>query len=127
MIFSSAEMTRSTSTFKTCIFYSIRRNSTKLPSAFIVSKYYFCNFYLITFTSLIACIYICSPYMYILLCRKKVMKCMKGGPFDIGFVDPNRVHEQVVKNKTGQTEDFLLRSLLRQQTKREILLPYNFS
>lgn len=65
--------------------------------------------------------------MYILLCRKKVMECMKGGPFDIGFVDPNRVHEEVVRDKPGQTEDYLLKSLLRQQTKREILLPYNFS
>ena len=55
------------------------------------------------------------------------MECMKGGPFHIGFVDPNRVHEQVVKLKPEQTEDFLLTSLLRQQTKREILLPYNFS
>ena len=64
--------------------------------------------------------------MYILLCRKKVMECMKGGPFDIGFVDPNRVHEEVVRTKPGQTEDLLLRSLLRQQTKREILFPYNF-
>ena len=65
--------------------------------------------------------------MYILLCRKNVMECMKGGPFDIGFVDPNRVHEGVVQHKPGQTEDFLQTSLLRQQTKREILFPYNFS
>jgi hypothetical protein len=55
------------------------------------------------------------------------MECMKGGPFDIGFVDPNRVHEEVVRTRPGQTEDYLLKSLLRQQTKREILLPYNFS
>src|SRR3954469_3108782 len=127
MKFSCAETTRSTSIFKTCIFYSIRRNSTNLPSSFIVCKYYFCNLYLISFTSLIAYICICSPYMYILLCRKKVMECTKGGPFDIGFVDPNRVHEEVVRTKPGQTEDYLLKSLLRQQAKREILLPYNFS
>src|SRR4051812_10553034 len=118
MRFSCAETTRSPSTFKTCIFYSIKRNSTKLPSAFIVCKYYFSNFYLISFNSLIACIYMLTIYMYILLCRKKVMEYMKGGPFDIGFVDPNRVHEQVVNHKPGQTEDFLLWSLLRQQTKR---------
>ena len=55
------------------------------------------------------------------------MECMKGGHFDIGFVDPNRVHEEVVRTKPGQTEYYLLRSLLRQQTKMEILLPYNFS
>ena len=61
--------------------------------------------------------------MYILLCRKKVMEYIKGGPFDIGFVDPNRVHEEVVETKPGQIEHFLIRSLLRQQTKREILLP----
>ena len=65
--------------------------------------------------------------MYILLCRKKVTECMKGGSFDIGFVDPNRVYEEVVRTKPRQTEDLLLRSLLRQQTKREILLTYNFS
>src|SRR4051812_3901165 len=58
-------------------------------------------------------VYICSPYMYILLCRKKVMECMKGGPFDIGFIDPNRVHEQGVRDKPGQTEDYLLKSLPR--------------
>src|SRR3954466_13819995 len=128
MIFSCAETTRSPSTFKTCILYSIRRNSIKLPSAFIVCKYYFFNFYLISFNSLIACIYMLTIYfIYILLCRKKVMECMKGDPFDIWFVDPNRVHEQVVRDKPGQTEDFLLRSLLRQQTKREIILPYNLS
>ena len=65
-------------------------------------------------------------YVYTIM-QEKVMECMKGGPFDIGFVDPNRVHEEVVRTKPGQIEDLLLRSLLRQQTKREILLPYNFS
>ena len=35
------------------------------------------------------------------------MECRKGGPFDIGFVDPNRVHEEVVRTKPGQTEDFI--------------------
>ena len=40
--------------------------------------------------------------MYILLCKKKVMECMKRGPFDIGFIDPNRVHEEVVKPNPGK-------------------------
>ena len=65
-------------------------------------------------------------YVYTIM-YEKVMECMKGGPFDIWFVDLNRVHEEVVRDKPGQTEDYLLKSLLRQQTKREILLPYNFS
>src|SRR3954468_5150249 len=126
MRFSCAETKRSPSAFKTCIFYSIRRNSTKLPSAFIVCKYYFCNFYLISFNSLIACIYMLTIYVYTIM-QEKGYGMHERRPFDIGFVDPNRVHEQVVKHRLGKTEDFLLRSLLRQQTKREILLPYNFS
>ena len=64
--------------------------------------------------------------MYILLRRKKVIECGKGGVYDIGFVDPNRVHCKSVLDKPGDTEDLLVKSLLRQQTKREILLPYNF-
>jgi hypothetical protein len=55
------------------------------------------------------------------------MECSKGGVYDIGFVDPNRLHCVSVEKKPGEAEDFLLRSLLRQQTKREILVPYSFS
>ena len=65
--------------------------------------------------------------MYILLYKKKFMECSKGGVYDIGFVYPNRLHCVSVEDKPGEAEDFLLRSLLRQQTKREILVPYNFS
>lgn len=65
--------------------------------------------------------------MYILLCRKKVMECMKGGPFDIGFVDPNRVHEEVVRTKTRANRIFLAKVFTEKTNQKEILLPYNFS
>ena len=63
---------------------------------------------------------------HILLRRKKVIECGKGGVYDIGFVDPNRVHCVSVRDKPAETEDILLKSLWKQQLKREILLPYNF-
>ena len=56
----------------------------------------------------------------------KILECNKGGIYDIGFVDPNRVHEVVVQDNPQDTENVLLRALLRQQNRREILFPYNF-
>ena len=53
----------------------------------------------------------------------------KRGIYDIGFIDPYYIHEKTVKTnkKTRKTtEDCLYDTLLFNQTKREILFPYNF-
>jgi hypothetical protein len=58
----------------------------------------------------------------------KSQYCKKNGIYDIGFIDPYYIHEKTVKNpKTRKTtEDCLYDALLFNQTKREILFPYNF-
>jgi len=63
-----------------------------------------------------------------ILCRKKIFECNKGSIQinDVGFVNPNIVHEFTVKHNKKEIEDYLLRAFIKQQTKREILLPYNF-
>ena len=38
----------------------------------------------------------------------------------------NIVHEITVKHNKKEIEDYLLRAFIKQQSKREILLPYNF-
>jgi hypothetical protein len=56
----------------------------------------------------------------------KIFECKRGDIYDIGFVDPNRAREVVVQRNPKDIENVLLRALLRQQNRREILLPYNF-
>ena len=59
----------------------------------------------------------------------KSQYCKKNGIYDIGFIDPYYIHEKTVKaNKKTRntTEDCLYEALLFNQTKREILFPYNF-
>ena len=58
----------------------------------------------------------------------KSQYCKRRGIYDIGFIDPYYIHEKTVKNKKTRktTEDCLYDALLFNQTKREILFPYNF-
>ena len=58
----------------------------------------------------------------------KSQHCKKRGIYDIGFIDPYYIHEKNVKNpKTRDTtEDSLFDALVFNETKREILFPYNF-
>ena len=56
----------------------------------------------------------------------KILKCKRGQIYDLGFIDPNTVHEVTVKEYAKDTEDYLLRFLIKQETKMEILFPYNF-
>jgi hypothetical protein len=56
----------------------------------------------------------------------KILECKRGQIYDIGFINPNNIHEYTVKNNAKETEDNLLRALIKQQTRREILFPYNF-
>ena len=50
----------------------------------------------------------------------------KAGPIDVGSIDPNIVNEKIWEHHGKETEDNLLRALIKQQTRREILVPYNF-
>ena len=60
----------------------------------------------------------------------KSQYCKRRRIYDIGFIDPYYIHEKTVNNinkKTRKTtEDCLYEALLFNQTKREILFPYNF-
>ena len=56
----------------------------------------------------------------------KILECKRGQIYDLGFIDPNTVHEVTVKKYAKDTEDYLLRFLTKQETKMEILFPYNF-
>ena len=58
----------------------------------------------------------------------KIRECRMGGIWDIGFIDPDKVHEVTVGNPlyAKDTEDLLLTCFKRQSTKKEILFPYNF-
>ena len=61
-----------------------------------------------------------------ILCRLKIVECRKAQIYDIGFINPNVIHEYTVKRKAKEIEDNLLRPLLKNQTKDKILFPYNF-
>ena len=56
----------------------------------------------------------------------KILECKKEGIWDIGFIDPDKVHEVTVEMCAKDTRATLLRFLKRQHTRKEILLPYNF-
>ena len=58
----------------------------------------------------------------------KSQHCKKRRIYDIGFIDPYYIHENTVKSKKTRktTKDCLYDALLFNQTKREILFPYNF-
>ncbi len=60
----------------------------------------------------------------------KSQYCKKKGIYDIGFIDPYYIHEKTVNNSNKKTrkttENCLYEALLFNQTKREILFPYNF-
>ena len=57
----------------------------------------------------------------------KILECKRGQIYDIGFIDPNFVHEKSLKDFCIETENNLVRALrFFSETKREILFPYNF-
>jgi hypothetical protein len=61
-----------------------------------------------------------------LLCGMKMLECKRGQIYDVGFINPNTVQEVTVQKHPKDTEDFLLTFLMKQETKEEILFPYNF-
>jgi hypothetical protein len=56
----------------------------------------------------------------------KMLECKRGRIYDVGFIDPNTVHEVTVQQYAKDTEENLLRFLEKQSFKKEILFPYNF-
>ena len=55
-----------------------------------------------------------------------IQKCRKEMKTKIGFLDPVMVTQTSIVNDMEQTEAYLLHSLLKMQTRNQILLPYNF-
>ena len=56
----------------------------------------------------------------------KIRECRVDGIWDIGFIDPDKIHEVTVEKYAQDTEDVLLTFLKRQSSKKEILFSYNF-
>ena len=56
----------------------------------------------------------------------KIRECRIAGIWDIGFIDPDKVHVEMIKNHPTDTEDVLLTFFKKRSTKKEILFPYNF-
>jgi len=53
-------------------------------------------------------------------------ECDRNNIYDIGFVDPKRVNEELLRKYTQETEKNLLRFIQRQNYRNKILFPYNF-
>ena len=56
----------------------------------------------------------------------KILEYKSDGIYDIGFVDPYIINETMIQYHAKDTEDNLLRFMKAQNTKTEILFPYNF-
>ena len=56
----------------------------------------------------------------------KIRECRIAGIWDIGFIDPDKIHVEMIKDHAADTEDVLLTFFKNQSTKKEILFPYNF-
>ena len=56
----------------------------------------------------------------------KILECKRGRIYDIGFVDPYFVHQKTLQKWPIETENNLVKALRFQETKREILFPYNY-
>ena len=56
----------------------------------------------------------------------KILRCKNGQIFDIGFVDPDIVHQAALGMNYMDTENNLVKALRFCESKREILFPYNY-
>ena len=56
----------------------------------------------------------------------KMLECKRGQIYDVRFIDPNTIHEVMAQKHPKETEEYLLTFLMKQETKEEILFPYNF-
>ena len=70
------------------------------------------------------------PSLYItfctLLCRMKFQECKARGVYNVGFIDPDKIHIEVLTDKPDETRENLLRFLTEQNFCDSILFPYNF-
>ena len=56
----------------------------------------------------------------------KILECKRLGIYDIGFIDPYIVNFMTVRDHGKEIEANLLRFLKKQNSRTEILFPYNF-
>jgi hypothetical protein len=56
----------------------------------------------------------------------KKLESKRGKLYDIGIIDPNTVHEVMVRKYARDTEDNMLMFLQKQANKEDIFFPYNF-
>jgi len=63
-----------------------------------------------------------------ILCRSKKLECKRDEITDIGFIDPDTMHEKTIEEPmyNKDTPETLLRFLKRQRDKKIILWPYTF-
>jgi hypothetical protein len=74
-------------------------------------------FLLIAYTHYILCTF---------LCRLKIDECRRKNITNIGFVDPDKVHHDTVRDKAQETGENLLRFITEQHFCDSILFPYNY-
>ncbi|KAK1691760.1 hypothetical protein QYE76_008457 [Lolium multiflorum] len=60
-------------------------------------------------------------------CLLKIIECISNKMFNVGFVDPDKVHHDTVKNNVEETGGNLLRFIGEQNFCDSILFPYNYS
>jgi hypothetical protein len=48
----------------------------------------------------------------------------KAGSYGVGFIDPNTVNEEIWEHHTKETEENLLKFLVKQNTEPKVLFPY---
>lgn len=56
----------------------------------------------------------------------KILELKKQNVYDIGFIDPCKVNEELIRTKPEETEENLQKFFLKNWCSSEILLPYNF-
>ena len=53
-------------------------------------------------------------------------ECKKFKFLNVGFIDPDKVHNETVRDNPVETENSLLRFLTKQKDRDSILFPYNY-
>jgi hypothetical protein len=55
-----------------------------------------------------------------------MIECSHNNVYNVGFVDPDKVHHETVKNKIEETVENLTRFIVEQNFCDSILFPYNY-
>ena len=56
----------------------------------------------------------------------KKLECKRGKLLELGFIDPDTVHEVTVQQYPKDTKDNMVMFLVKQASKYDIFFPYNF-